>query len=523
MKLTVKESNLKYFYYLLFIFTIYFGLYIVKSDFKQFFISNDSIQYLDLAKQIYNNKKITEITRYAINLYYDELSLFKYDFNNLKPYHFPSYSIFLSLFYYIYNNDNFVVYFSQFLSFIIFGFSTFLILQKYLHKKRAFSLTLMVIFCSSIANYVSDCGKEIMLSGLGNLVIYLSLYSNRKFNNLNLLLISIILIFLCVSRSFYLFLAFLICIYHLIPIKYKYLDQNSLKNKDKIKIFLLIFAFPTLSYLYCYQYLEVHYFLYDNKSSIYGGKTINDLIMRIINNSYLSILVFFVNYFDPINSVYLFHLYQFFGFTAIGLFIYIKKIYSKLKGEMFLISYLDIINIFYGAIIISVIIRFTILGYRLTIGYLPIFFLMIYLYYNKKNNPYRKAFFFIFIFINLLFNLLIFSFNKKINKQYIDKNNFILEKINIYNPKKIAINNLFFPIHAIPLLNIFDKDIKFYIDWSADFCENLSYYHEHKIDFDLIFSSKKFEDSCYYINKNYLMVLDDKNNILYHLKSKNNN
>jgi hypothetical protein len=85
MKLTVKESNLKYFYYLLFIFTIYFGLYIVKSDFKQFFISNDSIQYLDLAKQIYNNKKITEITRYAINLYYDELSLFKYDFNNLRP------------------------------------------------------------------------------------------------------------------------------------------------------------------------------------------------------------------------------------------------------------------------------------------------------------------------------------------------------------------------------------------------------------------------------------------------------
>ena len=261
------------------------------------FVCNDSFQYLSIAHDIYTDKKSTGLINYALDLYYDELALFKYDFNNLKPYHFPSYSAFLSLFYFIYDNHNFVIYFSQYLSFVIFSISTFLVISNYHQKRTAFFITLISFFCTSIIYYISDSGKETLCAGLAMLAIYLGMYYKKRNNFIIIISLSLIFTFLSITRNFYILLSFLIFIFRALPTKYKE-DEVSETLKTKSIFFFFVFLIPLIAYIYCYYFNEIHLFIFENRTGFYGGKTFQDLLIRIFANFILGVCVFFVQYFQ---------------------------------------------------------------------------------------------------------------------------------------------------------------------------------------------------------------------------------
>ena len=281
-----REKNIIYFCFFAIIWAMFFIIQYYFFNGIPHFISNDSFQYLSIAKDIYRDKKSTGLINYALDLYYDELALFNYDFNNLKPYHFPSYSAFLSLFYFIYNNDNFVIYSSQYLSFLIFSISSFLVINNYQKKSTAFFLTLICFFCSPIILYISDSGKEILCSGLAMLGIYLGMYYKKRNNLLTIIALSLIFTFLSITRNFYLLLSLLIFLFRALPSKYK---EDGIKENFKTKsiFFIFVFLIPLIAYIYCYHFIEIHLFIFQNRTDIYGGNNLDDLVFRILTNLFM--------------------------------------------------------------------------------------------------------------------------------------------------------------------------------------------------------------------------------------------
>lgn len=513
-----KEKNNNYFYFFIVSWALIAVLHYIIFNGIPNFICNDSFQYLSIAHDIYIDKKSTGLINYALDLYYDELALFKYDFKNLKPYHFPSYSGFLSLFYFIYDNHNFVIYFSQYLSFVIFSISSFLVLNNYLEKQTSFYITLVCFFCTSIIFYVSDSGKEILCSGLAMLGIYLSMYSKKRNKLITIIILSIIFTFLSVTRNFYLLLSFLIFIYRALPSKYKE-DDVSENLKTKSIFFFFVFLIPLIFYIYCYHFIEIHLFIFENRTDFYGGNTLEDSSIRIFNNLILGIFVFFTQYFQYFFDGFkiqglgvLSFLYQTFGLTLIGLFIYFKTEIKKFfKTKKIRISKLFVINIFFMTLISAVIARFSMLGYRLTIGYLPIAFMIFYQHLSLKNllkkTNYYKNPTFIFVAFLIIFSVV---YNVSFMKKSI-KNSLKQEEINAYaismidktNSKKIiASSSYFFSSHLMPIFYKYPKDIYFLSSWREDYlCEDLINYHEHNIDFDIIFITDSKE--CDFIEKNF--------------------
>jgi hypothetical protein len=527
IKFSLKEKNINYIY-----FFIVFWMIIFIANYYFFngipnFNCNDSFQYLSIAHDIYNDKKSTGLINFALDLYYDELALFNYDFNELKPYHFPSYSAFLSIFYFIYDNHNFVIYSSQYLSFLIFSISTFLVLSHYHKKQTALLLTLLCFFCTAIIHYISDSGKEILCSGLAMLGIYLGLYYKNR-NSLKIILIlSIIFTFLSITRNFYLLLSFLIFVFRALPSKYKEKDfEESLKTK--LTFFFLVFLIPLLAHIYCYYFIEIHLFIFDNRTDIYGGKNLKDLLLRIFNNLFLSFFIFFSQYFQYIidlfnsNSIMMiFGLYQTFGFSLIGIYFYFnKEIKNFFINRSIKITKLFIINLFFTLLLLAIIVRFSLLGYRLIIGYLPIVFMIFYqvFFFQKdlKKIQFFKnistIFFIVFIFINFTFNILFLVTYKNSSRASKRLNDYVKSIIAETNSKKIVASSDYFNAsYQMPLIHQYPRDIQLLSSWKEkNLCEDLMNYHEHKIDFDIIFVSKKFEKKeCDFINKNFYLKTED--------------
>ncbi|MBM3590082.1 MAG: hypothetical protein FJX30_01730 [Alphaproteobacteria bacterium] len=408
--------NSYYLYFLLFFWAVIFSLEYLYRNGIPFFVCNDSFQYLTIARNIFLSGEISGVTNYALDFYYDEIALFGYDLSNIKPYHFPSYSIFLSLFYHIFDNHNFVIYTSQYIAFIIFSFSSFLVLSQYLNKTKSLTITLLSMVSTPIIIYISDSGKEILLSGLSLLVIYFGLYHKNKYSLKIQFFLCFILSLMSITRSFYLILALLIFCYNFIPKKYLNNESSESEkrfsnNKEIILYFALIFLIPLCAYIFCYYYLELNLFIYDNRSDIYGGKSIKDLALRTFNNLFIGVIYYFVQYFQfvmvdnfkikGINS--LFYLFAPWGLSLITLGIYfleqIKIIYATrtLKISKFLI-----IKIFFGLVIFSIIVRFSANGYRLTIGFMPIIYYYLYKKFFYEKKLIQKSFLIFFIMINAI-------------------------------------------------------------------------------------------------------------------------
>lgn len=523
MKFLKNLNNFRVFTLLSILWLAIFIIFFLYFDKEIFFICNDSFQYLSIAKKIHQEGTFTKLVNFALDLYYDELAIFNYDFNNIKPYHFPSYSAFLSLFYHLSNNDKIVAYLSQYIAFLIFSISSFLILSNYLTKKEALLISVLSMIFSPIIYYVSDTGKEIICSGLSLLVLYLTLYKKNNLNPFNLVLSCLILTFLSVTRSFYLLMSLLIAIYLIMPPKYKKDFSNpELSLKIKTFILTLLFLIPLISYIYCYFYLDLHFFAYDNRTDIYGGKSIDDLFLRILNNFFLSYPASFINLFnngvERIFLIAIIHLYLIFFIVSNGLFAYlyfnIKKFKFKISStniKKIKISRLGILTLFNIAILTSVSIRFGIAGYRLLISYTPFVFLIFYqiLIIDHDKTKKFKIGLYISGSILLIFlynNFLNLSYYKLLNKNIINVNKSIIAKIENTKSKKIIIDNLYpNSFTSLPLFNLYPDDIYFFSTWRVEeLCDNLKKYHEKNLNFDLVFLKKEFKN-CDFFNQTFTL------------------
>ena len=528
-----REKNIIYFCFFAIIWAIIFITQHYCFNGIPHFIANDSFQYLSIAKDIYRDQKSTGLINYALDLYYDELALFNYDFNNLKPYHFPSYSAFLSLFYFIHNNDNFVIYSSQYLSFLIFSISSFLVINNYQKKSTAFFLTLICFFCSPIILYISDSGKEILCSGLAMLGIYLGMYYKKRNNLLTIIALSLIFTFLSITRNFYLLLSLLIFLFRALPSKYK---EDGIKENFKTKsiFFIFVFLIPLIAYIYCYHFIEIHLFIFQNRTDIYGGNNLDDLVFRILTNLFMGFFVFFTQYFryfldgfKILDLTSLFSLYQTFGFAIFGLYLYFKK---ELKNNLFnkniKISKLLVINIFFAILFFSIILRFSNLGYRLFLGYLPLVFMIFYQRFSFKNLLKKSQFsdniFSIFLIFFLFLN---FFYNIKFSQNAISKvtkaekiNNYTKSQIEKFNAKKIVADRDYFnSSFLMPLIHKFPPDIYFLSNWRLNFtCDDLINYHEHNLDFDMILTQTEYtKKNCDFIYKNFDLKIKDEYGLIY--------
>ena len=85
------------------------------ADGRSFFLINDSYgYYFTEAKNIYRQGSIHDISKLILNLYFDQIKQVNYDLTQAKPYHFPIYSSYLSLFFHFSENEFFIIALSAF-------------------------------------------------------------------------------------------------------------------------------------------------------------------------------------------------------------------------------------------------------------------------------------------------------------------------------------------------------------------------------------------------------------------------
>ena len=217
----------------------------------------------------------------------------------------------------------------------------------------------------------------------------------------------------------------------------------------------------------------------------------------------------------------LFGLFQTFGFSLIGIYFYFKEeIKNFIIKKSIKISKLFIINLFFALLLLAVIVRFSLLGYRLTMGYLPIVFMLFYqTFFFQKNfkkiqffKNFSTIFFIVFIIINFVYNISFLVHNKNSVMESKKLNEHVKSIIAETNSKKIVASSSYFNNnHLMPLMHQYSRDIYFLSSWrDKNLCEDLMNYHEHKIDFDIIFASSNFEqEKCDFVETNfYLKTID---------------
>jgi len=159
-------------------------------------------------------------------------------------------------------------------------------------------------------------------------------------------------------------------------------------------------------------------------------------------------------------------------------------------------------------------------------GYLPIVFMLIYqTFFFQKNfkkthflKNYGTIFLIVFIIINFIYNILFVVHNKKSVIESKKLNDYVKSIITETNSKKIvASSSYFYKSHLLPLFHQYSSDIYFFSNWRfKNLCDDLMNYHEHKIDFDIIFSGRKFEKhKCDFVEKNFYLKTVDSYGAIY--------
>jgi hypothetical protein len=350
--------------------------------------------------------------------------------------------------------------------------------------------------------------------------IYLGMYSKKRNKFITIIILSLIFTFLSITRNFYLLLAFLIFVFRILPTKYKEEDlQETLKTKSIF--FFFVFLMPLIAYIYCYHFIELHLFIFNNRTDFYSINILKELPKRVMANLFLGLFVFFVQYFQYVIDGFkieglgvLFGLYQTFGITLIGLFFYFKKKVRKIFIEKHIkISKLFIINMFFLILISAVIVKFSMLGYRLTIGYLPIAFMIFYQNSSLKNffkkpqyyKDFASIFIIFFTILNFAFSIVFFAKGIEDTSRQKKLNDYARSAIEETKSKKVvAFSSYFNSSHLMPIFYQYPGDIYFFSSWRIqNLCADLINYHEHKIDFDIMFlvDIKK----CDFIDQNFYL------------------
>ncbi len=474
------------------------------ADGRSFFLINDSYgYYFTQAKNIYRQGSIHDISKLILDLYFDQITKANYDLSQIKPYHFPIYSSYLSLFFYIFENEFLIIALSEFVPCLIMLYFSYLILINYFSSKKSFTIIILAFLCSPIVIFTCDSNVEIFAGSLIILNFYLGLFAKKRegfWYYCGYFLVNSILF---LRIKFLVAIPILCLIYRILPIKF---TEENKKIEQKNAIFLLIFSIflPSLIAYYAYENLNWH--LHDNHDfkNLFSLEKIHDLSNRI----FLNIL--------EILTIRLWYGVIFLTFMM-GLYFYWHEI-----CKMFLSKKISRILVIYSCgflFFISIIVFYGTDGYRMLISFCPFVFAVI---YENRNNLKKIKFFSrnLFILRILLILTLAIFFNNNFliiknipeNQNVMRNKTKILEKImDQHDAKNVVINlNFFDKWFRLPFMHLLAPDKYVFVVWKNEnsICELLSGYAQDNFKFELLVLSKDLESECNFIAKNYSVEIN---------------
>jgi hypothetical protein len=468
------------------------------ADGRSFFLINDSYgYYFTEAKNIYRQGSLHDISKLILDLYFDQIREANYDFAQIKPYHFPVYSSYLSIFFHFSENEFFIVALSEFFPCLIMLYFSYLILINYFSSKKSFTIIVLAFLCSPIVIFTCDSNAEIFAGSLIILSFYLGLFAKKREGFLYYFCYFLVNSILFLRIKFLVGISILCLIYRILPIKYT--EENKKIEKKNI-IFLLIFAIflPSAISYYAYENLNLH--LHDDHDfkHLFSFEKIYDLFDRLVVNLF-QILVTNLWY----GAVFL--------TFVIGLFFYWHEIY-----KIFLLRKISKILVIYSfgfLFFISILVFYGTDGYRMLISFYPFVFIVIY-----ENRNILKKIKFCNRNLFALRTLLVFTMITFFYNNYSTIKNFpdhqekmmiktkILEKImDQYEAKNVVINLGFFDqLFRLPFMHLLSQDKYIFMIWNVDkTCEIINGYAQDNFEFKFLILPKNLKSECDFIAKNY--------------------
>ena len=469
------------------------------ADGHSFFLINDSYgYYFTEAKNIYRQGSIHDISKLILNLYFDQIKQVNYDLTQAKPYHFPIYSSYLSLFFHFSENEFFIIALSAFFPCLIMLYFSHLILINYFSSKKSFAIIVLAFLCSPIVIFTCDSNAELFAGSLIILSFYLGLFAKKRQGFLYYFSYFLVNSILFLRIKFLVAIPILCLIYRILPIKY---TEEIKKIEQKNAIFLLIFAIvlPALIAYCAYEYLGWYFFIEHNFKHLFSIEKFYDLANRFLVTmlQILEIRLWYGMVFLTFITGLCFYWHEFRAMFSSRKISKILIIYSC--GFLFFMSLI----VFYGAD-----------GYRMLISFYPFVFAMI----HENRNILKKIKFFnrnLFILkVLLILTLSIFFYNNFLvienipnNQNVMIKKTKILEKImDQYDAKNAVINlNFFDKYFRLPFIHLLSPEKRIFMVWKNEdkICELLNGYAQDNFKFELLILPKNLKSECDFIAKNY--------------------
>ena len=463
------------------------------ADGRSFFLINDSYgYYFTEAKNIYRQGSLRDISKLILDLYFDQIRQANYDLAQVKPYHFPIYSSYLSIFFHFSENEFFIKALSAFFPCLVMLYFSYLILINYFSSKKSFIIVVLAFLCSPIVIFTCDSNAEIFAGSLIILSFYLGLFAKKREGFLYYFCYFLVNSILFLRIKFLVMISILCLIYRILPIKY---SEENKKIDQKNIILLLIFSIFLPSTVSYYAYENLNWHLHDDHDfKNLFSPNLNYLIVTAIQISTLS--AWYIKVFLTF---------------MMGLCFYWHEI-----CKMFLSRKISKIFIIYSCgllFFIALLAFYTADGYRMLISFYPFVFVVIYENRNilKKikfcnRNLFALRSLLIFIMTMFFYNnyLIIKDIPDHQEKMMIKTK--VLEKIMDQHDAKNVVINLDFvdQLFRLPFMHLLTQDKYIFMIWDeVNTCEILNGYAQDNFEFKLLILPKNLKSECDFIAKNY--------------------
>lgn len=430
------------------------------------FNTNDSfLYYLNEAKNIYKQKSMHDISKVLINVYLPYIDQKNIGFNEVpKPYHFPLYSIYISLFFYITKNFFLIGVLSQLPLALGFLQFLFLILNNFYSKSVSFIFCILFFLVSSMAVLVADVSYELWTGCFILMIFYYGLFSKRRDDLKYYLLMFVAINFSVLRVKYFILIPIMILCYRLLPIKYSE-EAKRISSKNAVLFLILLIILPVLIQYYCYYILVWHKF--SHSLYIFEGIKENNfpIFLRVAEN--------FIRI--AFGGVFFYHNQFLVLINCIGLIFFIVQLWDNVKKQK--LKRFDVIIIFNYTLFCSISVLYVADGYRMLLSCTPFVLIMIY----NNHHIFKKIFYFNYkkpflILIMVVFgNFLVkninwISFRSKIfliKKEQNIKINKILEE---HNVNKSLVNFFLFGNYLVPIMHIYDNKYFLIYDFMKNYC-----------------------------------------------------